>query len=73
MNLSVLPLWIIDCLSIDPRPTHLSLQETLGWIEKVQPKKAILTHMNTTLDYKKTLESLPSRIEPAYDGLTVYF
>jgi phosphoribosyl 1,2-cyclic phosphate phosphodiesterase len=66
-------LWIIDCLSIDPRPTHLSLQEALGWIEKVQPKKAILTHMNTTLDYKKTLESLPSHIEPAYDGLTVYF
>lgn len=66
-------LWIIDCLGIDPRPTHLNLEEALGWIEKIQPERAILTHMNTTLDYKKTLESLPPHIEPAYDGLTVYF
>jgi phosphoribosyl 1,2-cyclic phosphate phosphodiesterase len=71
--LTGLDLWIVDCLSIDPRPTHMHLEGALEWIAKVQPKKAILTHMNTTLDYETLFKILPSHVEPAYDGLTIYF
>jgi phosphoribosyl 1,2-cyclic phosphate phosphodiesterase len=72
-SLKNLDIWIVDCLSIDSRPTHLNLAQAIQWIEKVKPKKAILTHMNVTLDYDTLVNSLPSHIIPAYDGLTLYF
>ena len=68
-----LDLWIVDCLSMDQRPTHMSLEGALRWIERVKPKKAILTHMNQTLDYESVLKRLPESVKPAYDGMVLYF
>ena len=68
-----LDLWVVDCLSLDPRPTHLHLEKALEWIRHVKPRRAILTHMNGTLDYEKTLKILPPSVVPAYDGMTVFF
>lgn len=64
-----LDLWIVDCLSRTPAPTHTHLAQTLDWIERIKPKQAILTHMNYTLDYEKLRKELPPHIKPAYDGL----
>lgn len=68
-----LDLWVVDCLSYDPKKTHNHLDLTLHWINQVRPKKAILTHMNATLDYEQLRRQLPDHIEPAYDGLTFHF
>lgn len=68
-----LDVWIIDCLSRDPKPSHLHLDSALNWIEKIKPKKAILTHMNASLDYETLKKELPSHIEPAYDGMLIDF
>ena len=43
----------------------------LAWIERLTPKRAILTHMNVDLDYDTLRRELPPHVEPAYDGLTV--
>ncbi|MBX9697055.1 MAG: MBL fold metallo-hydrolase, partial [Alphaproteobacteria bacterium] len=67
-----LDVWVVDCLSYDFKKTHNHLDLTLQWIEKVRPKRAILTHMNGSLDYETLKSSLPSHIEPAYDGLTIH-
>lgn len=72
-NLKDLDVWIIDCLSRDPKPSHLHLEEALSWIEKMKPKKAILTHMNASLDYETLRKELPSYVEPAYDGMQIIF
>lgn len=66
-----LDVWVVDCLSYEPKKTHNHLDLTLQWIEKVRPKRAILTHMNGSLDYETLKSSLPSHIEPAYDGLRI--
>ncbi|MEO1190177.1 MAG: MBL fold metallo-hydrolase [Pseudomonadota bacterium] len=61
-------LWIVDCLRDAPHPTHSHYDKTLGWIARVQPKKALLTHMNHSVDYRVWAERCPAGVEPAYDG-----
>ena len=70
-QLQNLDLWIIDALRPTPHPTHFSLSEALGWIERVRPRRAILTNLHTDLDYRALKASLPPHIEPAYDGMRV--
>ncbi|MGP1253144.1 MAG: MBL fold metallo-hydrolase [Kiloniellales bacterium] len=63
--------WIVDCLRFEPHPTHTHFDRTLEWIDRVQPKRAILTHLNHTMDYATVLARCPDGVEPGYDGLTV--
>jgi phosphoribosyl 1,2-cyclic phosphate phosphodiesterase len=70
-HLEGVKVWIIDCLSSYPRPTHNHLDLTLDWIKKVNPERAILTHMGHTLDYDFLVSQLPPHIEPAYDGMVI--
>lgn len=63
--------WIVDCLSERPNPAHSHLEQTLGWIERVGPRRAILTHMNHTLEYEALAARLPAGVEPGYDGLVL--
>jgi len=71
-RLENLDLWIVDALRRDPHPTHAHLEKTLGWIEKMQPKRAVLTNMHIDLDYQTLADETPDHIQPAYDGLTLY-
>jgi len=64
-------LWIVDCLRDDPHPTHSHTEQTLEWIARVKPERAILTHMNEKLDYDDLLARCPPGVEPGYDGLVV--
>jgi phosphoribosyl 1,2-cyclic phosphate phosphodiesterase len=64
-------LWIVDCLRYEPHPTHSHLEKTLGWIERLKPKRAILTHMDRQLDYRQLTRRLPPSIEPGCDGLVI--
>ena len=66
-----LDLWIVDALRPTPHPSHFSLSETLSWIERVRPKRAILTNLHTDLDFETLARQLPSHIEPAYDGMVL--
>jgi phosphoribosyl 1,2-cyclic phosphate phosphodiesterase len=68
-HLTGLDLWIIDALRMTPHPTHFNLDEALGWVARMQPKRAVLTNLHSDLDYAQLATSLPSGIEPAYDGL----
>ena len=61
-------LWIVDALRRRPHPSHASLAQALGWIETVRPKRALLTHMDQSMDYRALAAELPAGIEPAYDG-----
>ena len=66
-----LDVWIVDALRIDPHPSHFHLSETLAWIERIKPGRAILTNMHIDLDYVSLLRMLPKSVEPAYDGMTI--
>lgn len=65
-------IWIVDCLRPDnAHPTHSHLAKTLGWIERVKPAHAVLTHMNHETDYEALSKRLPAGVEPAYDGMVI--
>ena len=66
-----LDVWIVDALRYTPHPSHFSLKQALGWIERLAPKRAILTHMTTDMDYDKLRRDLPAHVEPAFDGMVV--
>ena len=62
---------VIDALQYQSHPSHFSLDEALYWIGQLKPKRAILTHMHTPIDYRDVQAKLPADVEPAYDGLVV--
>lgn len=63
--------WIVDALRYDPHPTHPHLAQTLEWIAKVKPRRAVLTHMTWDMDYEELKSRLPAGVEPAYDGMMI--
>jgi len=68
-----LDLWVVDALRPVPHPSHFSLPETLAWIERLKPKRAVLTNMHIDLDFATLKRELPPYIEPAYDGMILPF
>ena len=64
-----LDVWIVDALRYAPHPTHAHVDKALGWIERVRPKRAILTNLHIDLDYAELAARLPPNVEPAVDGL----
>ena len=68
-HLNDLDIWIIDALQYKEHPSHLNLVQTLEWIDKLKPGRAILTHMHTPLDYQTVMNETPDHVEPAYDGM----
>jgi phosphoribosyl 1,2-cyclic phosphate phosphodiesterase len=66
-----LDVWIVDALRREPHPSHFSVRESLAWIERLKPRRAILTHMDYSLDYATLRSELPSNVEPAYDGMVI--
>jgi len=68
-----LDVWIVDALRFTPHPSHFHVKRTLEWIDRLKPKRAILTHMTTDLDYDALRRELPEGVEPAYDGMVIEF
>jgi len=62
-----LDVWIVDALRKAPHPSHFNLAEALDWIDRVRPKRAILTNLHTDMDYAALRAELPEHIEPASD------
>jgi phosphoribosyl 1,2-cyclic phosphate phosphodiesterase len=66
---SGLDVWIVDALRYHPHPSHFSVADAVRWIDRVQPKRAILTNMHTDLDYETLAVQVPANVVPAYDGM----
>jgi phosphoribosyl 1,2-cyclic phosphate phosphodiesterase len=66
-----LDLWIVDALRYTRHPSHFSLAETLDWIARLKPKRAIITNMHSDLDYARLAKEIPAGIVPAYDGMRI--
>ncbi len=56
-----LDVWIVDALRFTAHPSHFSVKQALEWIGRLAPKRAILTHMTTDLDYEALRRELPAR------------
>jgi len=63
--------WVVDCFQRQPHKTHANLERVLGWVEQLQPRRVILTHMGYDIDWSWLVRHLPPHVEPAYDGMLV--
>ena len=71
--ISGLEVWIVGALRHALHGSHLSVAQAVGWIERMRPVRAILTHMHVDLDYWQLKNELPAHIEPAYDMMKIEF
>lgn len=72
-KLTGLDVWIVDALRYESHVSHFSVGQALEWIDRLKPKRAILTHMTGDLDYQTLRSDLPDGVEPAYDGMEILF
>ncbi|MEM6628003.1 MAG: MBL fold metallo-hydrolase, partial [Pseudomonadota bacterium] len=62
---------IVDALRYSKHPTHASVDDALGWIERLKPNRAILTNLHVDLDYARLRAELPDHVVPAFDGMEI--
>jgi phosphoribosyl 1,2-cyclic phosphate phosphodiesterase len=63
--------WIADCLTRSPHPTHMHLDGVLGFARDLRVGQLYLVHMGNGLDYRSLLAELPDWAAPAHDGLEI--
>ena len=63
--------WIADCLTRRPHPTHAHLDAVLNWARDMRVGQLYLVHMGNGLDYRALVSELPDWAAPAYDGLEI--
>lgn len=66
-----LDVFILDALRYTPHPTHTHLSQSLEWIERANPRRAIITNMHIDLDYATLDAETPENVTPAHDGLVI--
>ena len=70
-ELEGLECWIVEALRDTEHQAHAHFDLALSWIDRLKPRRAILTHLGLEADYEETLARCPEGVEPGYDGLTV--
>jgi phosphoribosyl 1,2-cyclic phosphate phosphodiesterase len=63
--------WIADCLTRKPHPTHMHLDGVLAAARDLRVGELYLVHMGNGLDYQALAAELPDWAAPAYDGLEI--
>jgi phosphoribosyl 1,2-cyclic phosphate phosphodiesterase len=63
--------WIADCLTRNPHPTHMHLEGVLAAARDLRIGQLYLVHMGNGLDYQTLCAELPDWAAPAYDGLEI--
>ena len=60
---------ILDALRPKPHPTHLTLEQALGVMERLKVPSGYFTHIAHDLGHEATNAQLPPHVRLAYDGL----
>ncbi|MGD0109719.1 MAG: MBL fold metallo-hydrolase [Rhodopila sp.] len=64
--------WVVDCFQRrGPHWTHADLTIVLGWLARLKPRRTVLTHMGTDMDWAWLQANLPPGIEAGYDGMVL--
>ena len=66
-----LDIWIVDALRYTRHPSHFSVAEALDWIQRMRPRRAVLTNLHTDLDYARLSDEAPPGVEVAHDGMQI--
>jgi len=64
-------LLVVDCLRRRPHPTHAHLEMALDLIRRSGARRAVLTHLDKSMDYLSLSAEVPAGVLVGYDGLEV--
>jgi phosphoribosyl 1,2-cyclic phosphate phosphodiesterase len=67
--LAGLDTWVVGCFQRQPHPVHAHVELVQRWAEQLRPRRTVLTHMGSDLDWAWMRRNLPPGIEPAHDGM----
>ncbi len=62
---------ILDALRPKPHPTHSTVENSLGLVERLRARRAFFTHMAHEVSHAEIEATLPPHVRLAYDGLRV--
>ncbi|MBV9538959.1 MAG: MBL fold metallo-hydrolase [Acidisphaera sp.] len=65
--------WVVDCFQRAPHRTHAWLARVIEWVERLKPRRTVLTHMGPDMDFATVGKRLPAGIEPGFDGQVFAF
>jgi phosphoribosyl 1,2-cyclic phosphate phosphodiesterase len=68
-RLGGLDTWVVGCFRRAPHPVHADLATVLAWRAALAPRRMVLTHMASSLDYATLRDELPEGVEPGFDGM----
>jgi phosphoribosyl 1,2-cyclic phosphate phosphodiesterase len=60
--------WVVGCFQRAEHPTHAWVARVLQWVDRLKPRRTILTHMGVDMDWAWMRANLPPGIEPGFDG-----
>ena len=60
---------VVDCLRREVHPTHANLGMALELVEATRSDRAVLTHLDKSMDYATLSAELPRHVMVGYDGL----
>lgn len=64
--------WVVGCfLRQGPHWTHADLPMVLAWVDRLRPRRTVLTHMGTDMDWAWLGTHLPPGVEAGYDGMAL--
>lgn len=63
--------WVVGCFQRTSHWVHANLEQVLAWVERLRPRRTVLTHLGTDMDFAWMVRNLPSGVEPGYDGMTL--
>ncbi len=72
-TLSGIDTWVVGCFQHRPHNTHAWTERVLGWVDRLKPRRTILTHMGNEMDWATLRRDLPPGVEPAFDGMVLEF
>lgn len=62
---------LLDCLREAAHPTHVNLDQSLAYAQKIAAESTYLIHMTHELEYNALTNRLPENVYVGYDGLKV--
>lgn len=63
--------WVVGCFQLKPHKVHANLDQVLDWVARFRPRRTVLTHMGTAMDWQALARRLPPGVEPGFDGLVL--
>lgn len=68
-HLNGIDVLVLDALRERPHPSHLTFEEAVRIVERVEPDQTYFVHLTHSIPHAELETRLPARVHPGHDGL----